>query len=113
MGPRHWCEGGAYTEHDDIEHAQEEVTALDKRIEDYAAEVELSQIAGSTRAAVRDLLAHLQVERELLQTKIDRLRSIFAKKVLHNVEGTDGDVTPIRVWFSSRLGGKKRSLLTE
>lgn len=113
LGPRHWCEGGAYAEHDDIEKTQEEVAELDTKIKEYSAEVNLGHIARSTRAAARELLARLQTECELLQAKVDRLRALFAKKALHDVEGVDEPVKPIVVFFGSKLADVHRSILED
>jgi hypothetical protein len=114
MGPRHWCEGGEYIEHEEIEKAMNADAILEEKIQEYSMELILSDVARDVRTRIKRVIKDSRAVQELLRAKVERLRSLFTDKALHNVEGITGEVTPIVIdAWATRSGGEKISILNE
>lgn len=95
MGPRLWCPGSDYLEHNEIVKTRRYQKEVQSLITDYQLELEFQRehLSAKTRNAMTALLHCREAEYELLQGKVDRLRAFFAEKLLHDVKGIDGDLS--------------------
>jgi len=107
MGPRKICPGDMYQEHDDLESAVERCDDLDKQAKDY--ETILADADDVDHDRARSMLDNLYVQKELLESKIGKIRRRFTER-LDDLQGWQpGD--ELREYYPcSRIANRKKPL---